>query len=132
MNKWLGIGNLTKDPELSKTPNGTSVCKFTIAINRIHANANGDRDCDYINIVAWQNLAENCARFLVKGKKVAVVGSLQIRSYQSGNETKYVTEIIADSVEFLSPKDDESAPVEKSQNRPAANVADDNDDDFPF
>lgn len=103
MNKVIEIGNLTKDPEHSTTTSGISVCKMSIAVNRNFTNANGERETDYFNIVAWRGLADNCARYLSKGKKIAVVGSLQNRSYESNGEKKYVTEIMADEIEFLSP-----------------------------
>lgn len=102
MNKVMLIGNLTRDPELSTIPNGTSVCKFGIAVNRRFANAEGNRDTDFFNIVAWRALGENCGKFLKKGSKVGIVGQIQIRSYEDkeGNK-RQVTEIIADEVEFL-------------------------------
>ncbi len=88
MNKVIEIGNLTKDPEHSTTTSGISVCKMSIAVNRNFTNANGERETDYFNIVAWRGLADNCARYLSKGKKIAVVGSLQNRSYESNGEKK--------------------------------------------
>lgn len=103
MNKTFLIGNLTRDPELTATPSGVSVCKMSIAVNRNFTNANGERDTDFFNIVAWRGLADNCGKFLSKGKKIAVVGSIQNRSYESNGEKKYVTEIMADEIEFLSP-----------------------------
>lgn len=103
MNKTFLIGNLTRDPELSETPSGVSVCKMSIAVNRNFTNANGERETDFFNIVAWRGLAENCAKFLSKGKKIAVAGSIQNRSYETENGKKYVTEIMADEIEFLSP-----------------------------
>lgn len=105
MNKVIEIGNLTRDPEYSTTPNGTAVCKMSIAVNRNFTNANGEREADYFNVVAWRTLADNCAKYLEKGKKIAVVGSLQTRSYESNGERKYVTEIMADEIEFLTPND---------------------------
>lgn len=102
MNRAILIGNLTKDPELRTTPQGISVCSFTIAINR----GFGDKkEVDYIPIVTWRGLADNCAKFLGKGRKVGVSGRIQVRSYDANNgERRYVTEIVADDVEFLSPK----------------------------
>jgi len=102
MNRAVIIGNLTKDPELRTTPQGISVCSFTVAINR----GFGDKkDVDYIPVVTWRGLADNCARFLAKGRKVGVSGRIQVRSYDANNgERRYVTEIVADDVEFLSPK----------------------------
>jgi len=102
MNKALLIGNLTRDPELSTIPNGTSVCKFSVAVNRRFSNAEGNRDTDFFNIVAWRGLGENCGKFLKKGSKVGIVGQIQNRSYDDKDGVKrYVTEIVADEVEFL-------------------------------
>ncbi len=102
MNRAILIGNLTKDPELRTTPQGISVCTFTVAVNR----GFGDKkDVDYIPIVTWRGLADNCGRFLAKGRKVGVSGRIQTRSYDANNgERRYVTEIVADDVEFLTPK----------------------------
>lgn len=102
MNRATIIGNLTKDPELRTTASGISVCTFTVAINR----GFGDKkETDYLPIVTWRALAENCSKFLVKGRKVGVSGRIQTRNYEANNgERRYVTEIIADEVEFLSPK----------------------------
>ena len=99
MNKVIEIGNLVRDPELAQTPSGTAVCKMTIAVNRNYTNASGEREADFFSVVAWRGLAENCAKYLSKGKKIAVCGQLQTRNYddRDGNK-RYVTEIIADDV----------------------------------
>lgn len=100
MNKVILIGNLTKDVELMETESGVKVARFTLAVKRSYR-----EETDFLPIVAWRNLGENCANFLKKGSKCAVVGSIQIRSYdgQDGSK-KYVTEIMAENVEFLSTK----------------------------
>lgn len=103
MNKTILIGNLTRDPELTQTPSGVSVCKMSIAVNRNFTNANGERDTDFFNVVAWRALADNCGKYLSKGKNIAVCGSIQNRSYETENGKKFVTEIMADEIEFLSP-----------------------------
>ena len=102
MNRATIIGNLTKDPELRTTASGISVCTFTVAVNR----GFGDKkETDFLPVVTWRVLAENCAKFLAKGRKVGVSGRIQTRSYETQNgERRYVTEIVADDVEFLSPK----------------------------
>jgi len=105
MNKAVLIGNLTKDPELKNLANGTSVCNFSIAVNRKFASQDGTRATDFFNIVAWRALGENCAKFLTKGKKVCVLGEIQTRTYDAQDGSKrYVVEINADEVEFLSPR----------------------------
>ena len=103
MNKILLIGNLTKDTEHTTTNNGTAVCKFTLAVARRFNNADGEKETDFINIVTWKALADTCAKWLEKGKKVAVVGSLQIRNYEAKDGSKrQAVEVHADEVEFLS------------------------------
>ena len=102
MNKCILIGNLTRDPELSQTSSGISLCRFSIAVNRGYSNANGEREVDFINIVAWRGLAENCGKYLSKGRKVAVCGQIQTRSYEDKDGNKrYSTEVVADDVEFM-------------------------------
>ncbi|MGN1221640.1 MAG: single-stranded DNA-binding protein [Christensenellales bacterium] len=102
MNKVILIGNLTKDPELTTTTSGISVCRFSLAVSRRFTNSEGERETDFINIVVWRNLADNCHKFLRKGSKAAVVGNLQTRSYDAQDGTKrYVTEVVAEEVEFV-------------------------------
>ena len=101
MNKICLIGRLTASPELRYTSNGTPVCNFRIACERNYTNRDGDRDVDFINIVTWRGLAENCARHLGKGRLVGVDGSLQIRKSKKGNRTYINPEVKADNVRFL-------------------------------
>lgn len=105
MNKVILIGNLTKDPELSTTTNGVSLCKFTLAVPRKYTGANGEREADFLPIVVWRGLADNCYKYLKKGSKAAVTGNIQTRVYDTpeGNR-RYMTEIVADDVEFISTK----------------------------
>ena len=101
MNKITLIGNLTSNPEKRSTSRGTSVTSFTIAVNRRFANQQGVREADFFNIVCWRQTAEFCSRYLSKGRKIAVEGSLQTRSYDAQDGSKrFVTEVIADNVEF--------------------------------
>ena len=114
MNKVILIGNLTRDPELTTTTSGISVCRFSLAVSRRFTNSEGERETDFINIVVWRNLADNCHKFLRKGSKAAVVGNLQTRSYDAQDGTKrYVTEVVAEEVEFVGAKanDDGTADV---------------------
>lgn len=102
MNKVILIGNLTRDPELTTTTSGISVCRFSLAVSRRYTNSEGERETDFINVVVWRNAAENCHKFLRKGSKAAVVGNLQSRSYDAQDGTKrYVTEVVAEEVEFI-------------------------------
>lgn len=124
MNKVILVGNLTKDPELKTTASGISVCTFTIAVNRRvsrEAQAQGARDADFFNIVAWRQTAELCAKYLAKGRKVGVVGSLQTRTYDAQDGTKrYITEVVADEVEFLSPAGEARSNAMPPEAHPAA------------
>lgn len=105
MNKCILVGNLTRDPETTTTQSGITMCRFSIAVNRPYSNAQGEREADFINIITWRGLAENCGRFLTKGKKVAICGAIQTRSYNDNDGNKrYTTEVVADDVEFLSPR----------------------------
>ena len=112
MNRATLIGNLTRDPDLRMTNSGISVCTFSIAVQRRFANAQGERPADFFNIVTWRALAENCGKYLHKGSKVCVCGSIQNRTYEAQDGSRrYVTEIIAEEVEFL-----ERAGQNQSQN----------------
>ena len=88
MNKCIFIGNLTRDPEYQTTGSGVSLCRFSIAVNRSYSNANGERETDFINIVTWRGLADNCSKYLFKGSKVCVVGQLQNRTYEDKDGNK--------------------------------------------
>ena len=101
MNSVTLIGNLTRDPELSYTPRQTAKCQFTLAINRPRRNGE-DQGADYIRVVVWGRQAENCDRYLAKGRKVAVSGSIRTGSYKNKNgDTVYTTDVWANNVEFL-------------------------------
>lgn len=104
MNKAFIIGNLTKDPELKTTQSGVSVCSFTVAVQRRYKDADGNRQADFIPVIVWRGLAENCSKYLAKGRKVAVSGEIQTRSYDAQDGSKrFVTELMASDVEFLTP-----------------------------
>ncbi len=112
MNKAILIGRLAADPELRTTSSGVSCCQFRLAVSRRFANAQGVREADFIPIVVWRQQAETCARYLSKGRQCAVVGTIQTRSYDAQDGTKrYVTEVVADEVEFLGSREDRPAPA---------------------
>lgn len=130
MNKVILIGNLTRDPELNTTPSGVSVCKFSIAVQRRFVNSEGEREADFLNIVAWRGLGENCHKYLRKGSKAAVVGNIQTRSYDAEDGTKrYVTEIVAEEVEFVGTKRTEETGEEE---KPELTPVEVDDDSLPF
>ena len=105
MNKVFLIGRLTRDPELRYTGNNTAVASFSIAVNRNFTNQPGEREADFINIVVWRKQAENVKNYLTQGSQVAIDGRIQTRSYDDQDGKKrYVTEVVADNVEFLGSK----------------------------
>lgn len=110
MNKVTLIGRLTKDPELRYTSSNIAVASFTLAVDRGYTGQNGERQADFLNIVVWRKPAENVKKFLTKGSQVAVDGSIQTRSYDDPNgQKRYITEILANSVEFLGSKGNTSS-----------------------
>lgn len=122
MNKVILIGRLTKDPELRRTPTDVPVVQFVLAVNRTFQSANGERQADFINCIAWRNQAENLARYIKKGGLVAVDGSIQTRSYDDQNGVRrYVTEVICNQINFLEPKKDNSSFTDFNQTQPYNN-----------
>ena len=138
MNKVFLIGNLTRDPELTETASGVAVCHFAIAVNRSYSSSqSGERETDFFNCTAWRGLAENVARYARKGKKVAVSGSIQLRNYEDNQGVKRTAvDIIAQDVEFLSPRDNEDGfdemPAKATPKRKPVLQAMDDDSDIPF
>lgn len=139
MNKVILIGNLTKDPELSTTNSGINYCRFALAVPKRFV-SNGERDAEFINIVVWRVQADNCHKYLRKGSKACVVGSLQTRNYEAQDGTKrYVTEVVAEEVEFLSTKNSgentnsaETAPNVSNDNKSSGDLQPVDDDTLPF
>lgn len=108
MNKWIGIGNMARDPEYGTTQSGISYCQFTVACQRRFANQQGVREADFINCVAWRQTADFVNRYFIKGSRIAVEGTIQIRSYDAQDGSKrWVTEVIVDNVEFAGAKQDD-------------------------
>ncbi|MBR2572400.1 MAG: single-stranded DNA-binding protein [Clostridia bacterium] len=141
MNKAILIGRLTRDPETRTTQSGVTRTTFTLAVDRRFPNQQGVREADFINIVAWRQLADLCGRYLTKGRQAAVIGQIQTRSYDAQDGTKrYVTEVVADEVEFLGSKNDapprtfNEAPAEPAPDAsaPGGTYADVDDDELPF
>ncbi|MBQ3706088.1 MAG: single-stranded DNA-binding protein [Clostridia bacterium] len=105
MNRLTIIGNLTRDPEQRTTPSGSTVCSFTVAVNRRNRRdaQGGQPEADFFRVSAWNQLGENCAKFLAKGRKVAVVGPVSVHTYQGNDgQTRASLEVMANDVEFLS------------------------------
>jgi len=119
MNRVVLVGRLTKDPELRYTPSGVAVASFTLAVNRTFTNQQGEREADFINCVIWRKPAENVANFLKKGSLAGVDGRIQTRSYdgQDGKRV-YVTEVLAESVQFLEPRNSSANSAPRDQENP--------------
>ena len=101
MNRLFITGNLTKDPDSRVTQQGINVCSFTVAVNRRRGQG---EEPDYFRVTTWRDLAESCSKYLAKGKKVAVIGSVSVSTYQTQTgETRAVMEVNGQDVEFLSP-----------------------------
>ncbi len=119
MNKVIMIGNLASDPEGRTTQSGISQSTFRIAVQRRFANQQGVREADFFTVIAWRQTADFCNRYLTKGRKVAVEGSIQNRSYDAQDGSKrYVTEIIADSVEAVGGREEGQAAARPRDNGP--------------
>lgn len=150
INRVVLVGRLTKDPEFRTTQSGIDVANFTLAVNRNFTNAQGEREADFINVVVFRKQAENVNNYLSKGSLAGVDGRVQSRSYEN-NEGKriFVTEVVADSVQFLEPKGNNNQNISQGQQtgtrkQQTGNVASDNpfanangpiditDDDLPF
>jgi single-strand DNA-binding protein len=145
MNLVVISGNITKDPELRYTASGTPVATMTLAVKRPFAKENDEKKADFFPIIVWKKPAENCANYLHKGSKINVVGRLQERSYDSNGQTKYVTEVIAENVEFLDPPSgSQRQQTQQTQQQPprspngfsnppyGGGSVDISDDDLPF
>ena len=127
MNKVYLIGNLTRDPESTTTASGIQMCRFSIAVGRRFKNADGENETDFFNVIAWRSTADFCGKYLHKGSKVAVIGSIQNRSYEAEDGSKrYYTDIIAEEVEILTPKGANDGGDDTSDLKPIE------DDGLPF
>ena len=105
INRVILVGRLTKDPEYRQTPNGVSVATFTLAVNRSFTNSQGEREADFINVVVFRKQAENVSKYLSKGSLAGVDGRIQSRSYENNEGRRvFVTEVVADSVQFMDSK----------------------------
>ncbi len=145
MNKVILVGNLVRDPELTTTASGVSYCRFSVAVQRRFTNADGEREADFINCVAWRQTADFVNRYFKKGNKIGIVGSLQTRTYDGQDgQKRYATEVSVDEVEFTggsrNPGSDDGEPTERSKfdDEPKSNGSKIakfepiDDDDLPF
>lgn len=141
INRVVLVGRLTKNPEFRTTSNDVNVATFTLAVNRTFTNANGEREADFINVVVFRNQADNVNNYLSKGQLAGVDGRIQSRSYENQEGRRiFVTEIVADSVQFLEPKNNNQQNNQPQQqrgqaptgNNPFNNNNIDISDDLPF
>jgi single-strand DNA-binding protein len=133
LNQVILIGRLTREPELRYTPgNGVPVATFTLACERPFTNSEGEREADFIKVVTWRKLAENCAQYLVKGSLAAVTGRLQIRSYDSEGDRKWISEVVADNVRFLDNRRQQEDEAVGSVEHMLNSGTEINPDDVPF
>ena len=135
MNKVLLVGNLSSDVDKKTTSSGVSYCRFSIAVNRRPVKQGEEPIPDFFTILCWRGLADTCANNLVKGRKVAIAGSIQINKYQAQDgTTRQSVEIVADDVEFLTPKDKAKAESNGDSNEPVAPEEDTTvaEGDLPF
>lgn len=139
MNKIILIGNLTRDPESNTTQGGVNFTRFNIAVNRPFTNSAGERVADYFDVICWRQLAERCAKYLYKGSKVGINGSVQRRQYEDRDGIKRTSfDVVADEVEFLTPKSSSSGQsssggyVPEEPHSAISDMQPVNDDDLPF
>jgi len=123
MNRVILVGRITKDPEVKSTQSNIPVVTFTLAVNRQFSDQSGEKQADFIQCVVWRKQAENLARFVKKGALLGVEGRIQTRQYEAENGTRYVTEVVCDSVQFLESKgtNQEAEPTIKEETRTANN-----------
>lgn len=135
MNKVILIGRLVADPDTKTFSSGSVNATFRIAVQRYRKDANGNRESDYFTVVTWNKLAELVTKYLMKGRQVCVEGCIQNRSYEAQDGSKrYVTEIIAESVEFLGSREDKpaEAPAAPKAKPVQTSFEEVEDDDLPF
>ncbi len=118
MNRVILVGRITKDPELKMTQSNIPVCSFTLAVNRQFTDQSGERQADFIQCVVWRKQAENLERFVKKGALLGVEGRIQTRQYETDNGTRYVTEVLCDSIQFLESRSD-SEPKQVQEDNPS-------------
>ncbi len=132
MNKVVIVGRLTKDIDLRYTPSGKAVASFTVAVNRRFKNQDGKNEADFINCVVWGPTGENAAKYVGKGSQIGISGRLQTRTFETDNGKRYITEIVADEVEFLDSKGTNKSSASKGAEMDDFVPMDDAGDDLPF
>ena len=126
INRVILVGRITKDPELKSTQSNVSFVNFTLAVNRQFADQSGERQADFIQCVVWRRQAENLNQYIRKGALLGIEGRIQTRTYEVDGNTRYITEVVCDSVQFLESRGDSGSNDDYSQPEPASS----NNDEF--
>jgi single-strand DNA-binding protein len=126
MNRVILVGRITKDPEVKQTQTNIPVVSFTLAVNRQFTDAQGEKQADFIQCVVWRKQAENLARFVKKGALLGVEGRIQTRQYEAENGTRYITEVLCDSIQFLESKGESTVEAPYKEER----LSKDDSDEF--
>lgn len=133
MNKFIGKGGLIKDIELQTTTNGNQFARFTLAIRRKIANANGERESDFISCLVWNKQAEFLSKYTQKGSQIAIVGRIETRTYEANNQKKYATEVVVEEIELCDRKPKEEKEQSQEQTKKQTMKFEPVDDDnLPF
>lgn len=132
MNRVVLVGRITKDVKLSYTQSNIAVASFTIAVNRPYSNEDGNKEADFIQCVAWRKQAENMEKYVHKGDMLGIDGRISTRSYDTDDGTKYVTEVVCDSVTFLETKKDQVVTNEDTEEYEEKKVEGTTEEDLPF
>ena len=133
LNRTVLVGRLTRDPELKYSQSGVAICNFTLAVNRTFTNQQGEREADFINIVSFKKTAENAANYLSKGSLCGIDGKIQTRNYEgSDGKRVYITEVVADSVQFLDTKKSGQNESKSGQSYQSSNQSNTQRQDDPF
>lgn len=135
MNKAIILGRLTKDPETKNTQNGIALTNFTVAVDRPFKDANGNKQADFINCVAWRNTATFISKYFHKGNKILIEGSIQTRSYEDNNGAKrYAVEVLVDNAEFVESAREANTEPQSAPIAPVVNIPEAEEDEtgLPF
>ncbi len=130
INRTILVGRITRDPELKKTQSNISVITFTLAVNRRFTDPSGERQADFIQCVAWNKQAESMDRYIKKGALLGVEGRIQTRQYEAETGTRYVTEVVCDSVQFLESRSDSESTERESTEKESTETAENDNEEF--
>jgi single-strand DNA-binding protein len=130
INRVILVGRITKDPELKTTQSNISFVNFTLAVNRQFTDQSGERQADFIQCIVWRKQAENLAQYINKGALLGVEGRIQTRTYEADNSTRYITEVVCDTIQFLENKNSNNTNTHKETYIEQPSVSNDDSDEF--